>query len=189
MNNIYIYIYVYIYIYNVYILFILVKVSSIDQHLQTDLYCKPTDCHQFLDFNFAHPIYIKKSIVFGQSLSIKRLCSSNVAFENCLEILKGWFQNRGYPRKMVENQLKRVIETRQKSDRTYKRSNGVLLVLIYHPRLKNVNDIMKKHLVLLYVKEKVENIFTPSHFDSFLLVLESIWLELKCILFYVIIWL
>ena len=90
---------------------------------------------------------------------------------------------------MVENQLKRVIETRQKSDRTYKRCNGVLLVLIYHPRLKNVNDIMKKHLVLLYVKEKVENIFTPSNFDSFLLVLESIWLELKCILFYVIIWL
>ena len=37
-----------------------VTVSLIDQHLETDLYCNPTDCHQFLDFNSAHPIHIKK---------------------------------------------------------------------------------------------------------------------------------
>ena len=73
--------------------------------------------------------------------------SSNVAVENHLESLKGWFQNRGYPKILVDNQLKRDTETRQTSDQTYKRGNGVLLVLTYHPELKNVNDI-KKHLVL-----------------------------------------
>ena len=46
--------------------FLDVKVSLIHQHPETDLYCKPTDCHQFLDFNSAHPIHIKKSIVFSQ---------------------------------------------------------------------------------------------------------------------------
>ena len=71
--------------------FLDVKVSLIDQHLETDLYCKPTDCQQFLDFNSAHPIHIKKSIVFSQGLRIKRLCSSNGAFENHLESLKAWF--------------------------------------------------------------------------------------------------
>ena len=45
--------------------FLDVTVSLIDQHLETDLYCcKPTDCHQFLDFNSAHPIRIKKPIVY-----------------------------------------------------------------------------------------------------------------------------
>ena len=44
--------------------------------------------------------------------------------------------------------------------------NGVPLVLTYHPRLKNVNDIIKKHLVFLYAKEQVENIFTPPFFVS-----------------------
>ena len=73
-------------------------VSLIDQHLETDLYCKPTDCHQFLDFNSAHPIHIKKSIVYSQGLCTKRLCSSNVAFENHLESLKNWFHNRRYPK-------------------------------------------------------------------------------------------
>ena len=38
--------------------FLDVTVSLINQHLEIDLYCKPTDCHQFLDFNSAHPIYI-----------------------------------------------------------------------------------------------------------------------------------
>ena len=93
--------------------------------------------------------------MYSQGLRIKRLCSSNVAFENHLESLKGWFQNRGYPKTLVDNQLKRVTETRQTSDQTYKRGNGVLLVLTYHPRLKNINDIIKKHLVSLYAKEQV----------------------------------
>ena len=67
--------------------FLDVKISLIEQHLETDLYCKSTDYHQFLDFNSAHTIHIKKSIVFSQGLRIQRLCSSNVAFENHLESL------------------------------------------------------------------------------------------------------
>ena len=145
--------------------FLDVTVSLIDQPLETDLYCKPTNCHQFLDFNSAHPIYTKKSIVYSQGLRIKRLCSSSVAFEN-LESLKGWLQNTGYPKILVNNQLKRVTEARRTSDQIYKRGNGVPLVLIYHPRLNNVNDIIKKHLVFLYAKEQVENIFTPPFFVS-----------------------
>ena len=89
------------------------------------------------------------------------------SFENHLESLRGWFQNRGYPKTLVENQLKCVTGTRQTFDQTYKRGNGVLLVLTYHPQLKNVSDIIKKHLVFLYVKEQVEHIFTPPPFVSF----------------------
>ena len=65
--------------------FIDVKVSLIDHHLETDLYCKPTDCHQFLDFDYTHPIHIKKSVLFSQGFRIKRLCSTNAAFENHLK--------------------------------------------------------------------------------------------------------
>ena len=63
--------------------------------------------------------------------------------------------------------MKRITETRQTYDQTYKRGNGVPLVLTYHPRLKNLNDIIKNHLVLLFAKEQVENIFTPPPFVSF----------------------
>ena len=138
-----------------------------NQHLKTDLYCKPTDCHQFLDFNSAYPIHIKRSIVYSQGLCVKRLCSSNVAFKNHLESLQGWFQNREYPKTLVDNQLKHITETRETSDHSCKRGNAVPFVLTYHPRLKNVNHIIKNHLVFLYAKEQVENIFTIPPFVSF----------------------
>ena len=61
--------------------FLDVTVSLSDQHHEIYLFHKPTNCHQFLDFNSTNPIRIKKSIVYSQGLHIKGLCSSNVAFE------------------------------------------------------------------------------------------------------------
>ena len=63
--------------------------------------------------------------------------------------------------------MKRVTETRQTSDQTYKRGSGEPLVPTYHPRLKNSNDIIKKHLVFLYAREQVGNVFTPPGFVLF----------------------
>ena len=63
--------------------------------------------------------------------------------------------------------MKDVTETTQTSDQTYKRGNGVLLVLTYYSPLKNVSNTIKKHLVFLYAKEQVENMFTPPSFVSF----------------------
>ena len=62
--------------------------------------------------------------------------------------------------------MKRVAKTRQTSNQTYKRGNGILLDLTYHLRLKNINHIITKHLIFLYAKEQVENIFTPPPFFS-----------------------
>ena len=104
--------------------------------------------------------------MYSQRFRIKRLCFSNVAFENHLESLRSWLQNRGYPKTLVDNQLNCVTEIRQTSHQTYKRGNDAPLVLTYHPRLKNVNDIIKKHLAFLYAKEQVENIFTLPPFVS-----------------------
>ena len=68
-----------------------VSVSIVDNKLETDLFCKPMDCHQLLHFNSAHPFHNKKSIVCSQGLCIKRLCSSPLTFQKHLENLKTWF--------------------------------------------------------------------------------------------------
>ena len=70
--------------------------------------------------------------MYSQGLRIKKLCSSNVAFEKYLESLKDRFQNRAYPKTWVDSQLKRVTETRETSDQTYKSGNGVPLVFTDH---------------------------------------------------------
>ena len=45
--------------------FLDVSVSIVDNKFETDLFCKPTDCHQFLHFNSAHPFHNKKSIAYS----------------------------------------------------------------------------------------------------------------------------
>ena len=54
------------------IVFSFTKVSLKSGKVITDLYVKPTDCHQYLEYLLAH----KNSFVFSQTLCISRLCGS-----------------------------------------------------------------------------------------------------------------
>ena len=53
--------------------FLDVKVGIENKAFVTDLYTKPTDCHQFLHYDSAHPTHIKNSIVYSQGLRVSRL--------------------------------------------------------------------------------------------------------------------
>ena len=126
---------------------------------ETDLYSKPTDCHQFLEFNSAHPIHFKTAIVYSQGLCIKRLCKS----------IRSWFGKRGYPKKPVDNQLRRVVENRpeQLSEHQTKHGTGVPLVVTYYPGFHALGKIIKKNLIYLYAEQQVEQVSTPAPFVSF----------------------
>ena len=133
---------------------------------ETDLISKPTDCHQFLEFNSAHPIHVKKSIVYSQGLHIKRLCLSSLAFEKHLESIHSWFVKCGYPRKLVDNQLRRVVENRPEllHEHQTKHGTGVLLVVTYDPQFHNLGRIIRKKFIYLYAEKQVKQFFTPGPF-------------------------
>jgi len=46
--------------------------------LSTDLYTKPTDSHNYLYYDSAHPQRCKNSIPYSQFLRIRRICTSKV---------------------------------------------------------------------------------------------------------------
>ena len=152
-----------------------VSVSIVDNKLEIDLFCKATDCHQFLHFNSAHPFHNKKSIVYRQGLSIKRLCLSPSTFQKHLENLKTRFRNRGYPQKVVDAQIKRVSE--KSLDELFERPNrketGAPLVVTYHPRFYTLSAVIGKYFTFLFVQEKVKRVFTPAPFVSFWLQFEK----------------
>ena len=56
--------------------FLDVSVYQKDGALQTDLYCKLTDTHQFLVFRSCHRFVYKKSIPTEQAIQIKIICSN-----------------------------------------------------------------------------------------------------------------
>ena len=107
------------------------------------------DCHQFLEFNSAHRIHNKNSIVYSQGLHIKRLCSKKDKFEKHLESLGFWFGKRGYPKELVDSQIRRVLERKpeQVFESHTKAGTGVPLVVTYHPRFHNLYN--EKTLYLL----------------------------------------
>ena len=119
-----------------------------------DLYCKATDCHQYLHYDSCHPDYMKKSSIYSQGLRIKRLCSDGHKLQKHLENLKNWFCERGYPGGLIDKKLQRV---KGKSKEELLRPKGmdnnsveVPFVVTYHPNLKSMSKIIKKHIKYLY---------------------------------------
>ena len=51
---------------------VMVKVK--DTRLDTDVFSKPTDTHQYLEYGSCHPKHVKRAIPYGQALRLKRIC-------------------------------------------------------------------------------------------------------------------
>ena len=151
--------------------FLDVTVQLSNNKFVTDLYCKPTDCHQYLHYNSCHPEHMKKSSVYSQGLRIKRLCSEDTALSNHLKDLKSWFCGRGYPENMVTEQLERVkYRNREDLLRTndcVSKEIGVPLVVTYHPHLNALKKIIRRNLKHLHANQLVRSVFTPAPFISF----------------------
>ena len=58
--------------------FLDLKVKLIDGKLETDLYMKPTGCHQYLHYLSSHPEHTKRYIIYSQILRVNRLYSLRI---------------------------------------------------------------------------------------------------------------
>eukprot|EP00061_Rhincodon_typus_P006733 g27700.t1 len=57
-------------------------VSISGNHLETDIYFKPTDFHRYLDYTSTHPPSCKNAIPYSQLLRLRRICSQDEAFHS-----------------------------------------------------------------------------------------------------------
>ena len=57
----------------------------------TDIYCKTTDDNQYLHYDLCHIDHIKRSIIFSQTLRLKRICSEKKDLNTHVEDLTKWF--------------------------------------------------------------------------------------------------
>ena len=74
----------------------------------TDVYCKPTDAQEYLNFGSCHTPHVKTGIPYGQGLQHQRICSSDEVFERRLGDLKGFLVERGYDDDFIDSQFCRV---------------------------------------------------------------------------------
>ena len=135
-----------------------------------DLYCKPTDCHQYLSFTSCHPPHVKRSIVYSQAMRVHRLCSLEIDVQKNIRNLTQWFIKRGYPPDMVEEQIRKAKSTMSGHPvgTPQARNKDITpLVLTYHPRLQKVNNIIRKHFHILQADNSTQRVFPRAPFVSF----------------------
>ena len=85
-----------------------VTVSLIEGVIETDLYVKPKDSHQYLQSSLCHPFHCKKSIPYSQILRLNRICSEANSFDKRCNDLERFLSERGYGFKLVRKEILRV---------------------------------------------------------------------------------
>ena len=136
--------------------------------LSTDLYSKPVNRHQYLHYNFCHAEHIKKSIIYSQTLRLRRICSERKDLKSHVKDLKGWFLRRGYPQRIVEEQVGRKFRLSLENDtQQNKMENGIPLIVTYNLAFSNLTVALWKNFNILYSDAEVRTVFTPSPFAAY----------------------
>ena len=72
-----------------------------DGRMSTNLYCKPTDSHNYLLYSSEHPRHLLNGIPYSQFVRIKHLCTKPEDFRLNALMLTTHFIRRGYPKHLV----------------------------------------------------------------------------------------
>ena len=161
--------------------FLDVTVKKEKNEFVTGFYCRATDCHQYLHYDSCHSDHMKNSSIYNQRLRIKPLCSDGYKLQKHLEHLKNWFCERGYPGRLIDGKLQRVKgKSREEHLRPKGMDNtsvGVPFVVTYHPYLKNISKIIKKHINIFMLILRLDLLSLLFHLSLFVLceILEVIW--------------
>ena len=132
-------------------------------HLMTNMYIKPTGCHQYLEYSSFYPNCIKRSIVYSQSLRARRLCSLESDFLKLCLKTKSLFPKTDYPKNMTDVKMEQN-KFWEKGSKNSKGSKGVLpFVVTYHPSL----DCLKDNLKIFYMRLNAKAVFSPEPMVSF----------------------
>ena len=102
-----------------------------------------------------------------QVLRIKRVCSEESDFHEHSLNLTSWFFKRGYPEKVINTEMSKVkfnVDNKRSNNR---QKEGVPFVVTFHPKLRVLQNIINKHLYLLYMNDEVKRVFTPKPMVSF----------------------
>ena len=144
--------------------FLDVRVSVVENRLETEVFTKPTAGHLYLHPHSSHPPNQIKSIPFSQGLRLNRNTSNAETLKTTMSEFTNHFLDRGYNKELVESQFskaegidrKSLLETA--SDEQTK-MRKFPLVVPYSPKLPHIGKIFRKHIGTLHSKPELEALF------------------------------
>lgn len=102
-------------------------------------------------------------------MTINRKCSRESDFQKHLAEMKTWLLDRSYPLKLVKSEIRKAKfhKVRQCSNQNQSQKGFLPPVATYHPLLKLIGYIIKKHEIL-FMDDEVKHVCSPKLMVSFL---------------------
>ena len=133
--------------------FLDVTVSIAESVIETDLYIKTSDSHQYLLSSSLHLFYCKKGIPYSQALRLNRVCSNNGIFDKRCNGLEKKLLEGGYSEKMVRKEIfrTRAIPRDELLEKVndQEKQNKISFNITYHPAFRNIRKILEELHVIL----------------------------------------
>ena len=142
-----------------------VKIGQ-DRKLYTTLYTKPTDSHNYLLYDSAHPMHTKRSLPYSQFLRLRRICSHLEDFDSNALMIASHFRRRQYPLDLIEDSLikaRRVDRTQllnpPTSQETTNEMDNFFLITTFTPGTQPATKVVEDNWHIL----GRTNTTTPIH--------------------------
>ena len=144
-------------------------VKLVNNRIETDLYCKPTDAHNYLLYKSSHPKKCKDSIPFSQFLRIRRICTNTADFDEHAIKFSEHFHRRGYPIPLLETALiaarriprSELLKEKAKTE-TKNTDSDIILVTRYHPDHDILRDIVTNNWDFLGKSTSTQPLFNKK---------------------------
>ena len=126
-----------------------------DRKLQTDLYQKPTDARNYLDFRSCHPSYTFSGVVYSQGIRLRRIINDQERLSERLSEMKADLVKCNYPKKMIDkifDKVKAMERTLKKKPKKVDADDDSILVVTTYGRDEKLIKTLKA------IEKKSENI-------------------------------
>ena len=125
--------------------------------ITTDLYTKPTDSHNYLDYRSAHPKHCRTGIPFSQFLRLRRICSDTTTFVSRCREMSRHFISANYPPDIITSAFNRVFTMERQTLLTPKAdvtqtdlpTDKSFLITTFHPYFRECDTIVTRNWDLL----------------------------------------
>ena len=119
--------------------------SLIEGVIETDLFVKPTDSHQYLQSSSCHLFQCKKDIPYSQALRLNRIYSETNSFDKRCNDLERFLLERGYSSQLVRKETLRAKKISRNELLDNEKSQGNVSKLTfnvaYYPVFKNLKSL------------------------------------------------
>ncbi len=137
------------------------------EKIETDIFYKQTDTHQYLNFHSCHPKHTKKGVPFNLARRICTIVSDATLRNKRLEELQNFLVKQRYPIELIKNGISRakditVTELRNIKDRSTE--NVIPLVITQNPNNPSVTETIRGNMNILNGSEKMRNILSQNKF-------------------------